>query len=179
MSLGRNVEVKLPVADPAVLEAKVRALADSGPFELEQDDTFFACAAGRLKLRQFTPDRGELIAYERPDTTGPKLSRYSIAPTQAPDTLRDVLARALGTAGRVRKHRRLYRIANTRVHLDAVEGLGSFLELEVVLSDEQSPAEGESIAHALLRVLDLDTATLIDVAYVDLLTARAAAQRSG
>ncbi len=42
-------------------------LADQGPIEIAQDDTFFRCndSADRLKLRTFAPDRAELIFYRR------------------------------------------------------------------------------------------------------------------
>jgi len=167
--VAQNIEIKARVHDLAVVEARARSVADQGPFEFEQDDTFFACANGRLKLREVAFDRGELIFYQRPDVSGPKLSQYFISTTSSPDVLRDTLARALGVVGRVRKRRRLYLVRNTRIHLDQVEGLGSFLELEVVLSQAQSIADGEAIARRLLSVLGISDADLELLAYVDLL----------
>ncbi|MEJ2147440.1 MAG: class IV adenylate cyclase, partial [Acidobacteriota bacterium] len=131
--MARNVEIKARVADPRELESRVREIADKGPFDLAQDDTFFACAHGRLKLRELASERGELIFYLREDKAGPRISEYSIVPTSRPAELRLALSDALGVIGRVRKRRRLYLAGNTRIHLDEVEGLGSFLELEVVL----------------------------------------------
>ena len=140
----RNVEIKARVADLAALEARVVALADQGPVDIEQDDTFFKCTQGRLKLRQLATDRGELIHYQRPDRDGPKVSSFVIAPTTDPGALRDALTRALGSSGRVRKRRRLYLAGRTRIHLDRVEGLGDFVELEVVLGPGDGPAAGEA-----------------------------------
>lgn len=167
--MPRNVELKARVADLAAVEARAKLLADQGPFELSQDDTFFTCSTGRLKLRQFRDDHGELIFYRRPDTEGPKLSEYILAPTSAPGELREALSQAYGVSGRVLKQRRLYLIGQTRVHLDQVAGLGDFVELEVVLTDEQPLAEGEQIAERLLRELGMAPSSLIDRAYVDLL----------
>ncbi len=167
--MPRNVELKARVVDLAAVEARAKLLADQGPLELSQDDTFFACSTGRLKLRQFRTDHGELIFYRRPDTEGPKLSEYVIAPTSAPGELREALSRAYGVSGRVLKQRRLYLVGQTRVHLDQVAGLGSFVELEVVLTDEQAFAEGEQIAADLLEKLGIAPSCLIDRAYVDLL----------
>ncbi|MEJ2144810.1 MAG: class IV adenylate cyclase, partial [Acidobacteriota bacterium] len=76
---------------------------------------------------------------------------------------------ALGVIGRVRKRRRLYLAGNTRIHLDEVEGLGSFLELEVVLSGSQTVAEGEAVAQSLMRELGIPESDLIQGAYVDLI----------
>lgn len=106
--MPRNVEIKARVTDLTEMERRARTLAAQGPFELAQDDTFFPCPNGRLKLREIAPDHGQLIFYERPDIPGPKLSDHVIVPTPSPDILRTGLGRALGVAGRVRKHRRLY-----------------------------------------------------------------------
>jgi predicted adenylyl cyclase CyaB len=73
----------------------------------------------------------------------------------------------------VKKTRTLYLVGQTRVHIDQVEGLGEFLELEVVLRPEQTDAEGESIAAALLSEFGIDKQQLIAEAYVDLLGGQA------
>ena len=134
-----------------------------------QDDTFFTCARGRLKLRALSADAGQLIFYQRPNHAGPKASCFLIAPTSSPDTVREVLSRAYGQAGRVRKHRTLYRIGRTRVHLDRVENLGNFLELEVVLSEGEPSGPGVEEAHTLMAALGIAPVQLIEGAYVDLL----------
>jgi adenylate cyclase class IV len=154
--MARNVEIKARVAD-------------RGPVEIVQDDTFFLCERGRLKLRAFSAAAGELIFYRRPDQAGPKESFYVIAPTSAPDGLRDALTLAYGQCGRVRKRRTLYLAGRTRIHLDEVDGLGHFLELEVVLDENEPTAAGIEVAHALLRTLAIDPGGLIEGAYVDLL----------
>jgi PAS domain S-box-containing protein len=169
---ARNVEIKARVANLDELEARAREIADQGPFDLLQDDTFFGCAAGRLKLRELGPDRGEVIFYERPDIPGPKLCHYTIVPTQTPSLLRTTLSDALGVIGRVRKHRRLYLSGASRIHLDEVDGLGSYLELEVVLAESQSQAHGEAVARHLLSRLGVEEASLVSEAYVDLLQER-------
>ncbi len=123
-------------------------LADSGPEIIHQEDVFFRCEGARLKLRIFDPEHGELILYERPNQSGAKLSRYSIARTSTPRVLLDILSRTLGRLGTVKKIRTLYLAGQTRIHIDQVEGLGDFLELEAVLRDGQSEDEGRQIASA-------------------------------
>jgi adenylate cyclase class IV len=177
--MARNVEVKLrlddgPIDLPAV-ERRAATLADHGPELILQDDTFFAAQHGRLKLREFADGRGELIAYDRADTTAPKLSDYTIAPVADPAALRTALTRALGAAGRVVKRRVLYLAGPTRIHLDEVDGLGAFVELEVVLRAGQSADEGEAVARDLLARLGLADAPRIAGAYVDLLHAKESA----
>jgi adenylate cyclase len=167
--MTRNVEVKARIDSVEALLPRARLLADGEPTLIAQDDTFFACARGRLKLRDFGDGRGELIAYARADAAGPKLSDYVRAPTTDPAALRDALTRAHGAIGRVRKIRHLLMVGATRIHLDRVEGLGDFLELEVMLRDGQSVDEGDAIAVRLLRELGIDPAQHVAVAYLDLL----------
>ncbi len=166
--MARNIEIKARVRDPARLRTLVEALADQGPTCIVQDDTFFPCATGRLKLRMFSADAGELIHYDRPDTAQPKASHYSRVPTTQPDALRATLAGALGTQGRVRKQRLLFLHGNTRIHLDDVEGLGHFVELEVVLRDDEREDAGIATARELMHRLDIRDDALVAHAYVDL-----------
>lgn len=167
--MARNIEIKARIDSVDALASKVAAIANDGPSEIVQDDTFFQCEAGRLKLRTFSESYGELIFYRRSNQAGPKESFYVRSQTAEPASLRETLSLAYGETGRVRKHRTLYLVGRTRVHLDQVEGLGHFLELEVVLSDGESSQAGVEIAHHLMRQLGVESAQLIEEAYVDLL----------
>ena len=167
--MARNVEIKARIKNIEAIARKAAALADEGPVEISQDDTFFVCQNGRLKLRMFSSGQGELIFYLRPDHTGPKESFYLISPTATPDVLRESLTLAYGQYGRVRKHRTLFLSGRTRIHLDRVEHLGYFLELEVVLSDGEPARDGEAIARDLMEKLGILPDQLIEGAYVELL----------
>ncbi|XP_054150080.1 uncharacterized protein LOC128949246 [Melozone crissalis] len=139
---------------------------------LLQTDTFFRVPRGRLKLRRTQDGRGELIFYERPDSAGPKLSKFSITPTADPEGLQAVLSQSLGVLGTVRKERLLFLLGQTRLHLDRVQGLGDFLELEVVLRPEQSEEDGQRVALELLQEFGIGEQDLISGAYLDLLLAQ-------
>ena len=168
--MPKNIEIKARIDSVDTLSAAVVALADSGPVEIAQDDTFFRCGNGRLKLRMFAQDSGELIFYQRADQQGPKESFYVRSVTTEPVKLRETLALAYGQAGRVRKQRTLFLVGRTRVHLDRVDGLGEFMELEVVLEDGEAAANGIREAHDLMDRLGIEKTRLIDGAYVDLLS---------
>ncbi|GFK94654.1 hypothetical protein NNJEOMEG_02501 [Fundidesulfovibrio magnetotacticus] len=170
--MARNVEIKARIESLAALEPLAAALADRGPELIGQDDTFFVCPAGRLKLRDFGDGRGELIFYRREDKGGPKESFYTRTPTDSPGSLRGTLALALGEAGRVRKLRTLYLAGRTRIHLDRVEGLGDFLELEVVLEEGESAETGMAEARALMERLGVAPSALVAGAYADLFRGR-------
>jgi len=164
-----NVEIKARVSDSDSFADLVGSLSGGPPEVILQHDVFFHVVHGRLKLRMFADETGELIQYVRPDRGGPGISRYVLAPTDHPALLREALAAALGEAGEVRKRRRLWLVGRTRIHLDEVDGLGSFMELEVVLADGESTAEGEEEAEQLRVRLGVQNRDLIDRAYVDLL----------
>src|SRR3984893_16523624 len=167
--MSRNVEIKARITSVEALLPKVKAVADQGPFEIRQDDTYFACNAGRLKLRMFSKGEGELIYYRRADQQAPKESFYLRSPTTAPEVLRESLTLAYGQTGHVEKHRTLFLAGRTRIHLDRVSGLGHFLELEGALEEHESSEVGVREANELLARLGVDRSQLIEGSYFDLL----------
>src|SRR3982751_4741190 len=167
--MARNIEIKARIENVALLRPLVAQIASEGPLEIAQDDTFFTCDNGRLKLRAFSNDSGELIFYRRLNQPGPKESFYLRSPTSSPGTLRESLSLAYGQIGRIRKYRTLFLVGRTRVHLDRVEDLGHFLELEVVLVDDESAEQGIREASELMDKLGIQPEQLIEGAYSDLL----------
>lgn len=170
--MARNVEVKARVAPEAFEELRRLAakIASDGPIELVQTDTFFHSHTGRLKLREFSDGSAELIFYERPDCLGPKTSSYVRSSCPSPATMKAALGGAQGILGVVKKHREVFFVDQTRVHLDQVDGLGTFLELEVVLGPSDSDEVGEQIARELLEQLNVADSQLVAGAYFDLLS---------
>jgi predicted adenylyl cyclase CyaB len=167
--VARNVEIKARVENMTALEQKVRAVATYGPEQLLQTDTFFQARHGRLKLREFADGSAELIAYSRSDQSGPKLSDYERVAVHDAAGLARALARSNDIARKVRKKRTLYLIGQTRVHLDRVENLGDFMELEVVLAEGESLQYGERIVQELMQTLGIAPGHLVASAYADLL----------
>jgi predicted adenylyl cyclase CyaB len=164
----RNIEVKVRCPDLEAARLRAQALGASDEGFIPQCDTFFEAPAGRLKLRVFQDGSGELIGYRRADGADARPSDYLIHKTSNPETLKEVLAYALGERGTVRKRRRLYLYRHTRIHLDEVEGLGTFVELETVIRDQpqhDAQAELEDVRLAL----GLDACEVVPVAYLDLL----------
>lgn len=170
--MARNIEIKARVLDRQGLEQRAAEIAKQAPQRIAQDDTFFHCPNGRLKLRDFGNGTAELIFYRRADDSGPKTSFYRITPSHDPEGLRDTLTLAYGELGRVVKQRTLYLAGRTRIHLDQVQGLGEFMELEVVLADDEEEAEGLTEAKALMRALAIRQSDLVEGAYLDLLLAQ-------
>ncbi len=167
--MASNIEIKAVLKDRAEVEAVAARLSDTAPEVIHQYDVFFRCEGARLKLRILGTNHGELIRYQRADAAEVRRSNYTIARTEDPHALLDILTPTLGRTGEVRKTRTLYVIGQTRVHLDRVDGLGDFLELEVVLRPDQGDGEGRHIAEALLSEFHIEKEHLLAEAYVDLL----------
>ena len=167
--MARNVEIKARLDDLSQQLAIAKQLSGQPGETIVQRDVSFHCPSGRLKLRIFSSDRGQLIAYQRPDQTGPKTSEYYISETAEPETLRVALSKSLGEKAVVDKIRLLFLVGRTRIHLDQVDTLGDFLELEVVLSDDDDIESGQLEAQQLMQQLQVQPSALIDRAYVDLI----------
>lgn len=166
--MPRNVEIKARLAEPVTFRSRVEELADGAPILLEQEDVFFHSQRGRLKLRK-EASGAQLIYYERSDLTGPAESQYFTESFADPATIEAMLSVALDIRGTVSKSRRLYKIGQTRVHIDEVLGLGSFVELEVELEAIQETSEGEAAARELMEKLELAEEYLVAESYIDLL----------
>lgn len=167
-----NIEIKARVRNFEEIHSRAEKLSDAPVQVIPQEDIFFNVEQGRLKLRILAPDQAQLIFYNRPDQEGPKRSEYHITRSADPQNLKRVLELAYGIRGIVRKTRYLHLVGQTRIHLDDVEGLGKFMELEVVLEEGQSDAEGQKIAEELMSALGVQRGDLIDGAYLDLIEGR-------
>lgn len=167
--MPRNVEIKARLPDVERTVSLVTSITGGSPEIIEQEDTFFNVPKGRLKLRILSSTRGQLIFYERADQAGPKTSLYSIVETDRPLELRALLEAACGTRNIVRKTRQLYLAGRARIHIDDVESLGHFLEIEVVLGESEEPESGVAEAQKLMTRLGIGESELVEKAYVDLL----------
>lgn len=168
--MNRNVEIKARAEDPIQLELELRRRC-AEPVVLMQRDTFFRCASGRLKLRE-EGTTAELIFYSRSSDLQARESRYwrcSISDTSGSLAL---FTSAFGVDGIVQKKRLVFHVGQTRVHLDSVDNLGMFVELEVVLSEFQTVGDGKQIAADLMKELDISPGDLIGPAYLDLIKLR-------
>ena len=167
-----RVNIELKARDPAPSEtaACCLALGASDQGVLAQSDTYFASRRGRLKLRMEEGALGgELIAYGRPDAREVSESRYVLAPVAAADELAEALDAALGTVVVVSKRRRLFLWEGVRIHLDEVDGLGSFVEFEAVLPEAGDLATARAKVARLRTELGVADDALVAVGYADLL----------
>jgi adenylate cyclase class 2 len=164
-----NIEIKARCADLAAARAVALRLATRHVGLDHQVDTYFATRAGRLKLRESSLSGGQLVPYLRPDERGPKRSDYRILPVDDPVGTRRLLAELLGVECVVDKEREIVLHENVRIHLDRVQGLGEFIELEAVF-DGSAAAEDEQHRKLafLMKELGVREDDLVAVSYENL-----------
>lgn len=167
--LRRNVEVKHRLRSLDAAAAIARGLVRGEPEILRQTDTYFLVPHGRLKLRE-TPGRvAQLVWYDRPDDVHARTSRYQLIDVLDGAALKQALSAALGVRCVVTKTRWLLLRESVRIHLDRVEELGDFLELEAVLAADAAQAAGAMQVAELLQSFQPALGDAVEQSYSELL----------
>ncbi len=167
----RNLEAKFKLPDLEQARGRAEAIGYRFKAALAQCDTFFRVGAGKLKLRE--EESGAcLIYYGREDREHLKLSTYEIVAIADPEKFRTMMTQALGTIATVRKTRNLMMRDSVRLHLDRVEGLGEYGEIEAVLAENEEAERSRSVVDELLGALGISPANLIEESYFEMLLAR-------
>lgn len=168
----RNVELKARDDDSNRSLAVCRALGAADHGEIDQRDTYFTVATGGLKLREESGGHAHLIQFERADEPQQRESRYRIALVEDGPGLCAALAAALGVRVIVAKRRRLHIWREVRIHLDDVDGLGTFIELEAVAPAQSDLTHEHNLILELREVFAIGDERLLSLGYADQLLAR-------
>jgi adenylate cyclase, class 2 len=134
-----------------------------------QTDTYFNTVKGRLKLRQGNIENN-LIYYERQNQAGPKQSDFSLVEVADAVGLKEMLTAAVGIKVAVEKQREIFFIDNVKFHLDTLEQLGSFVEIEA--SNKYAPLSPEQLkeqCNFYMQQFAINENDLIDISYSDML----------
>jgi len=144
-----EVEAKIRVADLPKIRARLVQIGAASPISTDQRDVYYNHPA-----RDFgTTDEALRIRYEGDRCTvtykGPKListgsktrEEFNVA-VESGDIMEEVLQRlGFRLFAEVRKHREEFTLGTAHVALDVVEGLGPFVEIEVMVHEQGSDAE--------------------------------------
>lgn len=164
-----NIEIKARSRD----QEHVRSILQSKDADFKgidhQIDTYFKVNNGRLKLREGNIEN-HLIHYTRENTSGPKQSDITLFSSDSGSSLKDILTKACGILIIVDKKREIYFIDNVKFHIDTVKGLGTFVEIEAIDSDESIGKEKLlEQCQFYMNLFEIDEMDLIDVSYSDLM----------
>lgn len=134
-----------------------------------QVDTYFKVKEGRLKLREGNIENS-LIFYKRKNQDGPKNSHVELVKLEKQSGIKDLLTKSNGVLTKVQKERKIFFAENVKIHLDKVEELGSFLEIEAI--DESGKLEKEELENQCKNFMEkfgVKEKDLVSCSYSDLI----------
>ncbi len=174
----RNIELKARDPNPGASLEACRALGAEDHGEITQRDTYFEVPRGGLKLREEHPGHTHLIQFERASEPQQRESRYRIIEVDDAGVLLASLATSLGVCVMVAKRRRLFLWRNVRIHLDCVEGLGDFIELEAVAPPASDLTNEHELVASLRKALEITDERLVGLGYAEQLLSETAPRKT-
>lgn len=165
-----NLEIKIAILNNEDIKKKVLEIKAKPMGTIHQIDTYFIVGVNRLKLRE-EKDKSYLVYYKRPDIFNSKYSKYYIinVPIFFSKTIKHLLSFIFGFKVIVNKKRDLFIYKNTRIHLDQVNNLGEFIELETVFVKNVKEKELKREHFFVLEFLGLNNLETIKESYSDLM----------
>lgn len=170
-----NIEIKARCSDPERIAGILGEFNAEYRGEDHQVDTYFRVPEGKLKLREGNIEHS-LIYYKRDALPGPKRSDVLLYKPGDEPGLREILRQVLGIKVVVDKVRRIYFIDNVKFHIDTVEKLGSFVEIEAI-GEEGNEAELEQQCRKYLEILGIMDEDLLPGSYSELINETAANEK--
>jgi adenylate cyclase class 2 len=167
--MGLNIEIKARCTNHKIVEEVMQKMNFPFDGEENQTDTFFNVPNGRLKLREYSNKEAVLIPYIRPDVKTPRNSDYVLLNVKEPNQTIDILEQMFGIRFVVEKVRKIYLYDNIRIHLDYIDDLGSFIELEGVVTNVSQRQDTLQKIELLMELFEIKDNDIILNAYVDLL----------
>ncbi len=161
-----NLELKAKVKSINDIKLLLNDIGATFSCKMVQVDTYFNVRNGRLKLREIDEKESQLIYYERNESTTEMWSNYLIVKVEEATRLKEVMAASNGIRAVVKKLRELYTYENCRIHIDEVEGLGSFIELEVIHND--SGTKTKELYNMMKEKLSVEIEEIINTSYSDI-----------
>jgi len=164
-----NIEIKARCESPDIVRRVLQTREATFKGNDHQIDTYFNVPRGRLKLREGTIELS-LIYYDREDQVGPKKSVVSLYQPVLNPALKEILTKSLGVLVVVEKRREIYFIGNVKFHIDTVERLGTFVEIEAIDADGTIGQPALQVqCEEYMRLLEIRPEDLINHSYSDMI----------
>jgi adenylate cyclase class 2 len=162
-----NLEIKARIRELSFTKSVCEQIQAKYIGLSKQTDTYFQVPRGRLKLRETENGHAELIRYEREENSEQRISNFEIYFCNIGSELKRLLSSALGVRAVVEKRRTLFLLEDTRIHLDEVKHLGTFLEFEVPCHSDLEKAQATMLF--LIQKFGIRKEDYLLNSYVDLL----------
>lgn len=162
-----NLELKARTDNQGSIAAVLERLKARDLGLVKQTDTYFVFRPGRLKLREMHSSPSELIWYQRPNSRHGRYSDFKRIPVKDPRSLRSILSSSIGVKAVVKKKRMVYLFMNARIHVDTVEKLGTFIELEVMVA--KGRAQAQHLLSFLRKAFNIKSRSILVSSYCDLM----------
>jgi Adenylate cyclase, class 2 (thermophilic) len=163
----QNIELKAELRDLPLARTIARGIGATYILTFDQTDTYYRIPRGKLKKRETQDEPVEFIFYDRPTRAGAKPSNFTIYSQE--QAIERFGTTPLPVWLVVRKRRELYMLGNVRIHLDTVEGLGTFIEFEALVTRDYDAARCAEAVANLQEKFRPAMGELIDCGYADLL----------
>ena len=167
LTMPKNLEIKCKYASLPKARKIAHRIGATAKGTLAQTDTYFKVKSGRLKLREIDGREFELIYYQRPNKRTSRYSDYTIIAVKDPRPVKALFASLLGISTIVSKKRTLFLFKNARIHIDAVRGLGTFMEFEVIVKFGKRQAK--TLMDDLMSEFEIGKKELLAGSYSDMI----------
>ncbi|MGH7571374.1 MAG: class IV adenylate cyclase [Gemmatimonadota bacterium] len=166
---GTNLELKASVRDLGETRERVRSAGARLQGTECQVDRYFRVSGGHVKLRESTFDGAHLVVYQRPETATAREARFHRLPVSDPEGLAGTLEALLGAGAKVEKEREVWWWEEVRIHLDRVEGLGSFIEFEARVDRIGDRADADRRIAWLRERLEIGSEDVVNGSYGEMI----------
>ncbi|MFA5403824.1 MAG: class IV adenylate cyclase [Ignavibacteria bacterium] len=169
--MRKNFELKVKLSNYDVAkwnaEKYIHRFKDKHHFLERQKDIYYYKVGGkRLKLRIINNEYGRLIYYDRKDNMNKRVSKYFLSDTKNPFELDKILRKLFKVQLIVNKTREIFTVNNLRIHLDRIQGVGIFLEFEIIY---KSLDEAKILMKKLMKQFNIKRTDFIKDSYSDLI----------
>ena len=160
-----NLEIKLQLDSHESIRQILNNLQAQFVKDINQKDIYYKMKGCLLKLR--IEDDGEsIIKYNRDEVNPDRFSDYEVIYLKSSGSEK-FFSSLFEVEAVVQKIRSLYLFDNTRIHLDKVKDLGTFLEFETLVINGMEDAKARF--SFLVGVFGLDTTKQLKCSYRDLI----------
>lgn len=161
-----NVDFKCELRDPGLARLALKRFGAILAAAVSHHDTYFRVPDGRLMRREAEGEPVEYVLYRRIDRAAPTVSSFTILSENE-------ARRRLGATDppvwvEVRKQREIWLLADARVHVDQVEGLGWFIEIDVLVTRRRSERTCRDLIAKIREALGPCLGGLIATSYADM-----------